>query len=75
MIIQLELFSNNQSATDPSDLGGTQGEVTNPCISCTLRGLCDSDDCGAHGYPLDTPSTRFSNLGEYINFLKHYDWL
>ena len=75
MIIKLDLFSNMQSASNPSDLGGAQGGVNDPCISCTLQGLCDADDCGAHGYPLDTPSTRFKNLGDYINFLKHYDWL
>ena len=75
MIIQLDLFSNNQQAPEPSNQEGDLGEVINPCINCTLRGICDSDDCGAHGYPIDTPSTRFKNLGEYINFIKHYDWL
>lgn len=50
-------------------------EITNPCTKCPLKGLCDSDDCGAHSYPLDVPTTRFKNLGEYIRFIKHYDWL
>jgi len=52
-----------------------QDPVINPCLTCALKGLCDSDDCGNHLFPLDVPTTRFSNLGEYINFIKHYDWL
>lgn len=52
-----------------------QEPVINPCLTCDLKGLCDSDDCGNHLFPLDVPTTRFSNLGEYIDFIKHYDWL
>lgn len=48
----------------------------NPCTQCSLRGLCDPDECGAHLFPLDSPfpPTRFRNLGEFINCLKHYGW-
>lgn len=52
------------------------GVVLDPCKSCPLSGLCDPDDCGRHAFPLDSPfpPSRFRNLGEYVNFLKHYDW-
>lgn len=50
--------------------------VLNPCKGCSLREFC-SDECAAHSFPLDAPwayGTRFHNLGEYINMLKHYGW-
>lgn len=50
--------------------------VLNPCKGCSLRELC-SDECAAHSFPLDAPwayGTRFHNLGEYIDMLKHYGW-
>lgn len=50
--------------------------VLNPCKECSLREWC-SDECAAHSFPLDAPwayGTRFHNLGEYINMLKHYGW-
>ena len=51
-------------------------QVVDPCKGCSLRELC-SDECAAHSFPLDAPwayGTRFHNLGEYINMLKHYEW-
>lgn len=50
--------------------------VLNPCKDCSLREWC-SDECAAHSFPLDVPwayGTRFHNLGEYIDMLKHYGW-
>ena len=50
--------------------------VLNPCKDCSLREWC-SDECPARPFPLDDPwsyGTRFHNLGEYINMLKHYGW-
>ena len=50
--------------------------VLNQCKECSLREWC-SDECAAHSFPLDAPwayGTRFHNLGEYINMLKHYGW-
>lgn len=49
----------------------------NPCKACPMAGLCDSDECGMKGFPIDSPfpSTRFPNLGAYIDFVKHYGWL
>lgn len=50
--------------------------VLNPCKGCSLREWC-SDECAAHSFPLDAPwayETRFHNLGEYIDMLKHYGW-
>ena len=49
----------------------------NPCKECPMKGLCDSDECGMKGFPLDSPwpTTRFPNLGAYIDFVKHYGWL
>lgn len=50
--------------------------VLNPCKEYSLREWC-SDECAAHSFPLDAPwayGTRFHNLGEYINMLKHYGW-
>ena len=50
--------------------------VLNPCKGCSLREWC-SDECAAHSFPLDAPwayGTRFHNLGEYIDMLKHYGW-
>lgn len=49
----------------------------NPCKSCQMQGLCDSDECGMKAFPLDSPfpSTRFPNLGAYVDFVKHYGWL
>ena len=75
MAMILDLFENAPTwvadVTETSEPAG----VTNPCTTCPLNGLCDSDECGAHSYPLDLPTTRFKNLGEYINFIKHNDWL
>ena len=50
--------------------------VLDPCVRCPLAGVCSPDDCAQHGFPLDLPfpPTRFRNLGEYINLLKHYGW-
>lgn len=51
--------------------------VVNPCKDCSFRGLC-SDECAALSFPLDAPwayGTRFHNLGEYVDTLKHYGWL
>lgn len=52
-------------------------DVLNPCKACQMAGLCDSDECGMKGFPIDSPfpSTRFPNLGAYIDFVKHYGWL
>lgn len=49
----------------------------NPCKACPMAGLCDTDECGMKGFPIDSPfpSTRFPNLGAYIDFVKHYGWL
>lgn len=49
----------------------------NPCKACPMAGLCDPDECGMKGFPIDSPfpSTRFPNLGAYIDFVKHYGWL
>lgn len=50
--------------------------VIDPCKECSLREWC-SDECAAHSFPLDAPwayGSRFRNLGEYINMLKHYGW-
>ena len=46
----------------------------NPCPQCSLRGLCDSDSCAALGFPIDSPapSSRFPNLGVYVDFLKKH---
>lgn len=55
----------------------TDARVLNPCIDCSFHGLC-SDECAAHSFPLDAPwayGTRFHNLGEYVDTLKHYGWL
>ena len=51
-------------------------QVVDPCKDCSLREWC-SDECAAHSFPLDAPwayGTRFHDLGEYIDFLKHYGW-
>ena len=52
-------------------------DVLDPCKACPMAGLCDSDECGMKGFPIDSPcpSTRFPNLGAYIDFIKHYGWL
>lgn len=52
-------------------------QVLNPCVHCSLAGLCDPSECGSKLFPLDLPfpPTRFRNLGEYINLLKHYGWV
>ncbi len=49
----------------------------NPCPSCEYYGMCDSDECAAKLYLLDSPfpSTRFRNLAEFINFKKQHGWL
>lgn len=51
-------------------------QVLDPCVRCPLADVCSPDDCAQHGFPLDLPfpPTRFRNLGEYINLLKHYGW-
>lgn len=75
MMIQLELPWGQQAEPAAPTMTRDAAPVPNPCLNCKLRGLCDMDDCGAHLFPLDVPTTRFHDLGEYINFLKHYDWL
>lgn len=54
-----------------------RADVLNPCVRCSLAGLCDRDECAQHLFPLDSPfpSTKFRNLGEYINLLKKYGWV
>ena len=47
----------------------------NPCRACSYNGICDSDECANKLYPLDVPTTRFKNLGEYIKFIKQQNWL
>lgn len=51
-------------------------QVLDPCVRCPLAGVCSPDECAQHDFPLDLPfpPTRFRNLGEYINLLKHYGW-
>lgn len=75
MIIQLTLPWGQQAEPAAPTLTRDAAPVPNPCLTCKLRGLCDADDCGRHLFPLDVPTTRFHDLGEYIDFLKHYDWL
>lgn len=61
----------------PADAGACLGASRlNPCPQCSLRGLCDPSECGANLFPLDSPfpPSRFRNLGEFINCLKHYGW-
>lgn len=51
-------------------------QVFDPCKDCSLREWC-SDECAAHSFRVDVPwayGTRFHNLGEYVNMLKHYGW-
>ena len=58
-------------------IGSASSEIVNPCVSCELAGVCSNDECAQLGFPVDMPfpPTRFRNLGEYINLLKHYGWI
>lgn len=75
MAMILDLFDYSPEWVSNVESSKEDTMLTNPCTKCPLNGLCDSDECGAHSYPLDVPTTRFNNLGEYIRFIKHYDWL
>lgn len=69
------IISLNGQRPQPIQLAIPFDSVINPCLSCQWQGMCDNDECGRKSYPLDLPTTRFKNLGEYIRFIKHYDWL
>lgn len=67
----------NESAPSAEAGDYPDHSMLNPCPQCPYQGLC-SDECAAHSFPLDAPwsyGTRFHNLGEYVNMLKHYGWL
>lgn len=74
-IIQLSLNFGQAPVSEPQPIRETpQGDLPlNPCINCSLNGLCDSDDCGMHLFSLDTP-TKFRNLNEFIIFKKSQGW-
>ena len=77
----LNLFGNEVWAQlerpEPQTTTMPKEPVKNCCIDCELKGFCDDSECAQHLFPLDSPfeNTRFPNLGEYINFLKHYGWV
>lgn len=77
MCVQLDLFSGGylqETFGSPSESefqemalrSGISVEVAfrNPCISCAFKGLCDSDECAAHGFDLDCEDPYDS--GEYL---------
>lgn len=70
------VVSSSSVSAVPADAGAClDASCLNPCPQCSLRGLCDPSECGAHLFPLDLPfpPMRFRNLGDYINCLKHYN--
>lgn len=91
MAVILSLFSESDMqgvsvapVSCPSPVSSLRSEAGSPqprralgcCKDCPLLGLCDSDDCAALGFPIDSPapSTRFPNLGVYIDYLKKHGW-
>lgn len=80
MAIQLDLFSGLTIAspenpeTEPRKKESTV-HFTNPCEGCDLKEWCSDDDCGKKGYPIDLPTTRFSNLNEMITYFRTHDIL
>lgn len=76
--IQLDLFDGvpaDGGASSMSVQVNAPEGVKNPCLGCEYAGWCAPDDCAKKGYPIMVPTTRFKNLEEYIQFIKHYDWL
>lgn len=69
--VSLSVSSLRSDACSPQPIGA-QG----CCKGCSLFGLCDSDSCAALGFPIDSPapSTRFPNLGVYVDYLKKHGW-
>lgn len=91
MALVLSLFSDSEMqgvsvapASCVNPVSSLRSEARSPqplramgcCEGCYLFGLCDSDDCAALGFPIDSPapSTRFPNLGVYIDYLKKHGW-
>lgn len=48
---------------------------TGPCQACELYEVCDKDYCGRNEGTAWSFNTRFSNLGEFIQFKKDWGWL
>ena len=78
--IQLDLFtgltiaSPENPETEPREQEPTV-HITNPCEGCDLKEWCSDDDCGKKGYPIDLPTTRFSNLDEMITYFRTHNIL
>ena len=78
--IQLDLFtgleiSSPMNPEKESDPGTSAAHNLNPCIGCDLKEWCGADDCAKHGFPIDMPTTRFSNLNEMITYFRTHDIL
>lgn len=80
MATQLDLFTGMAIATPMNpetdiELGTSAAHILNPCEGCDLKEWCSDDDCGQKGYPIDLPTTRFSNLDEMITYFRTHDIL
>lgn len=73
-IIQLEMqFKEQEPTQGPAPY--KQARPTGPCADCHLRWVCDSDYCARNEANSWSYNTRFSNLGEFIQFKKDWGWL
>lgn len=86
MAIQLSLFDSNYNpvgamsapaVVDTSDTNPMElvDSILNPCKGCPLHGVCDDDQCAMFDWPTDLPVTRFHDLEQYIQFMKHHGFL
>lgn len=72
--IQLDLWS-GAVLTAPSTLEESAAHQpaaftpADPCKECELKGLCPSDDCGAHLFPLDVPTIDYMSEDDYMQML------
>lgn len=77
---QIDLFTGVEISTpmnseNDNNLSTSTGHIVNPCIGCDLREWCGSDDCAKHGFPIDMPTTRFSNLNDMITYFRTHNIL
>ena len=77
---QIDLFTGVEISTpmnteNDNNMSKSAAHITNPCIGCDLKEWCSDDDCAKKGYPIDLPTTRFSNLDEMITYFRTHNIL
>ena len=77
---QIDLFTGVEISTpmnseNDNNMSKSAAHIINPCEGCDLKEWCTDDDCAKKGYPIDLPTTRFSNLDEMITYFRTHNIL